>query len=508
MLRLSPSRLRRLCACAAAAPAVFIPAACVLAAFVFAARPVAAQPQDAARTVTFSDALTLALDQNTDLRRASTNVQRLDAQTDAEWFDFAPNLNVSTFGQRQFGRNFNQEQGQIVNQVNDVFSSSASTSLRIFDGLANVASLQAAQQRGEAGELTLARTRQDVVFTVMQQFLALVQNRELVRVNREQLEAQRRQLERIRELVAAGARPPSEAFNQEAQVASAESTLLTAERDVQIAETRLIQTLQLDPFGTYDFEAPTVPEGSVQEASYDMRTLLQTALDRRFDLKAQRASMRAAEQEVRVARAGYLPTLDLSLNYGSNWASTARLPLLGSGESPEQVLIETVNGEQVPYFVPGTGQPTQFQQPGFVDQLDNRRGGSLSFRIGIPVFNRLDTRAQLRQARVAARQAEYDLQDRRQQIGLEVRQAYLDYETAVKQLDVTGVQLRAARQARDAAEERYNLGAAPFVELAQANAEFVDAASQRVRARYDVVFQKKRIDYLRGTLDPRDSLFR
>jgi outer membrane protein len=498
MSRPSPSRLRRLVASGAAA----------LVLLVLAARPVAAQQDDAARTVTFSDALTLALDQNTDLRRAATDVQRLDAQTDAEWFDFSPDLTLSTFGQRQFGRNFNQEQGQIVNQVNDVFSSSASASLRLFDGFANVASLQAAQRRGEAGELTLARTRQDVVFTVMQQFLTLVQNRELVRVNREQLEAQRRQLERIRELVAAGARPPSEEFNQEAQVAAAESTLLTAERDVQIAETRLIQTLQLDPFGTYDFEAPTLAEGPLQEASYDVRTLLQTALDRRFDLKAQRASVRAAEQQVRVARAGYFPTLDLSVNYGSNWASTAILPVPNSGESPEQVSIPTVDGDQVPYFVPGTGSPTQFQQPGFFDQLDNRRGGSVSFRIGIPVFNRLDTRAQLRQARVSARQAAYDLQDQRQQIGLEVRQAYLDYETAAKQLDVTQVQLRAARQARDAAEERYNLGAAPFVELAQANAEFVDAASQRVRARYDFVFQKKRIDYLRGTLDPRDSLFR
>ena len=103
--------------------------------------------------------------------------------------------------------------------------------------------------------------------------------------------------------------------------------------------------------------------------------------------------------------------------------------------------------------------------------------------------------------------AEYALQDQRQQVALQVRQAYLDYQNAEKQLDVAETRLRAAERAREAAQERYNLGAVPFVELAQANADFVSAASQRVRARYNFIFQKKLIDYYLGVLDPNVTLF-
>jgi outer membrane protein len=466
-----------------------------------------AAAREEARTVTFDVAINLALNQNTDLRRAALDVDRLDATINAEWFDFSPDLSLSAFGQRQFGRNFNQEQGQIVNQVNDVFGSSATASIRVFDGFANVASLKAAQRRGQAGDLTVERTRQDVVFTVMQQFITLVQNREIVEVRREQLETQREQLEQIRAFVEAGSRPQPELFQQRAAVAQAESQLLQAQRDVQLAETRIIQTLQLDPLENYDFEAPALDdERPLSGPQYDLRQVLQMALDRRADLKAQRAQVQAAEQEVRVARSSYWPSLDVSLNYGSNWASTARLPIPGSGEPPEVVQVEAQDGTLVSVPVPGTGQSTQFTQPSFFDQLDNRRGGSMTARLSVPIFNRFDRRVQMEQAQVQARTAELNLADQRQQVGLEVRQAYLDYRTAEKQLEVTQVQFESARLARDAAEERYNLGAAPFVELAQANADFVQAASNRVQARYDFILQQRRIDYLRGTLDPREPL--
>ena len=67
--------------------------------------------------------------------------------------------------------------------------------------------------------------------------------------------------------------------------------------------------------------------------------------------------------------------------------------------------------------------------------------------------------------------------------------------------------MRAARQAREAAQERYNLGAASIVELTNANRNFVQAASQRIRARYNYVFQQKLIAYYVGNLNPSESLF-
>jgi outer membrane protein len=68
--------------------------------------------------------------------------------------------------------------------------------------------------------------------------------------------------------------------------------------------------------------------------------------------------------------------------------------------------------------------------------------------------------------------------------------------------------VRARRAARTAAQERYDLGTASIVELQNANRDFVNAASQEVRARYNLVFLEKQIAYYVGRLSPDEALFR
>ena len=99
-----------------------------------------------------------------------------------------------------------------------------------------------------------------------------------------------------------------------------------------------------------------------------------------------------------------------------------------------------------------------------------------------------------------------DLQNLEQNISLEVRQSYLDYQSAAKRLEVTAKQLRSARQANDVERERYNVGASTLVELQLVRASFVNAASTRAQAIYQFLFQAKVIDYYLGVLNPTDSV--
>lgn len=453
----------------------FVAALCCTLALFAAVGTAPVQAQQSPETITFDDAVTIALDQNTDLRRAINDVQRQDATIRQRQFDFAPNLSINSGTTRQFGRSFSQEEGAIVNQTTDIFRVGANSSVTVFDGFNNIASLQQANRRGQASELNLERTRQDVVFTVMEQFIDLAQSKQEVEVREDEVAVQRQQLEQIQEFVDAGARPTSDLFQAEADLAQAEQQLLQSEREVEVNTTRLIQTLQLDPFGTYDFEAPPVSEVATQEQIYAMDEMLQNAFDRRVDLRAEEANLSASEQSIRIAQSSYWPSLSLNFGYNTNWASTAALP----------------------------GDP----DPSFFDVLDSRRGGNIGISLSFAVFDRLQRRNQTAQARADVRQAEYNLQDQRQNIALQVRQAVLDYRNALKQLEVADTRLRAAERAREAAEERYNLGSASIVELSQATRDFTDAASQQVQAEFNVVFQQKLIDYQVGTLNPDAPLF-
>jgi outer membrane protein len=83
-----------------------------------------------------------------------------------------------------------------------------------------------------------------------------------------------------------------------------------------------------------------------------------------------------------------------------------------------------------------------------------------------------------------------------------VRRAYLDLQAAQQQVSAARAQLRAAQRALDATEQRYRVGAATLVELAQARATQVQAQSALIGARYDVALQRTMLAYSVGDLDP------
>ena len=465
---------------------------------------VSAHAQDTTR-IAFNEALRIALDQNTTLKRAANAVDQADARLWAERMDWAPTASISASGQRRFGRSFSQQEGQIITQSIDELFGGASSRLSLQGlGIQNWASMRQARSQSTSSELSLGRTRQDVVFQVMNRYISLVENREILVVQREELAARQQQLRQIEEFVDAGSRPVSALYEQQAAVAEAESNVLGAERDVQLAETRLIQTLRLNPMDAYAFEAPSVEADTLVGATYDMRSLMQQAFNRRLDLRAAQEDVRAADRGVTAARSQYYPTLSLSANYNSSWASS--IPDSSVTFSDTRTLnLLTAEGETLQTQVPaGEREVTTF---GFLDKIDNRRGGSVTLSLSFPLFDGLRREQQIEQAQVAEQNAQYALEDQRLQIALEVREAYLNYQTSVKQLEVTAKQVRSARQARQAAQERYNLGAASIVELTNANRTFVQAASQRVRARYNFLFQQKLIDYFTGVLDPTPRLF-
>jgi outer membrane protein len=110
-------------------------------------------------------------------------------------------------------------------------------------------------------------------------------------------------------------------------------------------------------------------------------------------------------------------------------------------------------------------------------------------------------------ARIQEENARIELEKQRQQVALEIRRAHLDHQAAQEQLKAARAQKEAADQAVTAVQERYRVGASTLVELTQARAAQVQAASALVNARYTLVFQNALMDYYTGELDPEKLRF-
>jgi len=423
-----------------------------------------AQEAPRARSVTFDQAVEIALDRNTSVRQAENAVASADALVRQAKMGFLPDLRLSVSSGQTFGRTFDQNEGQIVDQTARSLSTGISTSVTLFDGFSNVSELRQAVRTYDAGTLDLERAQQTVVFTVASNFLALIEQREQLRVQRENLASAEALGAEIRAYVDAGKRTVADLYQQQAAVASARYAVVTAERAVGLAEVDLVQALQLDPGGTYDFQAPEVDVGQAAGAAQqELQALLERAWTLRSDYAAQEARRSAAEQGVKVSSSSRWPTVSLSAGYSSAYSS------LGLAD--------------------------------FTSQLDQRRTGQISLGVSVPLFDRGAASTATERARLAVDDAELAIEDTRQQIGVQVARAWQDVRSAGAQLEAAEAGAEAAVLALQAAQERYEVGAATLVEVTQARTGQVQAAATLVSARYALVFQRLLLRYYVGELE-------
>ena len=424
-----------------------------------------APPPAGARIISFKEAIRIALEQNTTVRAAQNSAALGAVNVSEAKGQFLPNLTLSTTGSKNFGHSSDQGAGVFqVDQNTKSLSLGVNSGVVLFDGMGNVAQLKSARLSGKASEEELHRARETVAFNVASQFLALILRQEQLRVLRQNLQAVTQLEQQIQTYVDNGARTIADLYQQQANAASARFSVVDAERQSELAKVDLMQTLQLDPTGVYEFEAPEDSTAAAAAQQLDFGSLQRRASGQRIDLRAQEARVDAADQNVRVARSNRWPTLSLNAGYSSAYNSAT--------------------------------------DAGLGSQLDDHRGGSVSLGVSVPLFDRMATSNATRRAEIQADNERLNLENLQQDVALQVRRATLDFLAAQEQLVVAQAQVRSAELALQASQDRYTAGASTLVEVTQSRATQVQAASSIVTARFNLQFQRTLMDYYTGDLDP------
>ena len=426
------------------------------------------------QAITLGKAIQIALENNIELRRSSNQVAAGELSVRQAKADFYPNLNASASASEGYGRSFDPITDQTEGRDTQALNMRLSSSVTLFDGFGNVASLKKSQLDLAAKGESFSRTRQSIIFTAISQYLQVVMDKELIRSEKEHLEAQCQQLRRIEEFYKAGNRSMADVLQQRAAIAQAELRVLAAERNLNVSKLQLLKTMGLEP--TMEVEIVELPAEQLERLTSDLAPgdsdiMLEKALTKRPDVEAQNMQIEAARIQVRVARAEYWPSLSLFADTGSSYNSLNEFG-------------------------------------GFSDQFfDSKPNATIGLSLSIPLFDRSRTKNNVAQAEVQLANERLSLENLKQEVTFQVQQAVLDYQTAMKQLEVAEAQLRFARQALEVAEERYNVGASTLVELSQSRAQYVEATNDRVKTHYNLLLHRVAIDYHQGDMDRMITLF-
>jgi outer membrane protein len=409
-----------------------------------------------ARAITLQDAIAIALTQSSAIRFARNSVVLDSLNVRQARNAFLPNLTASTQTSQGFGAG---SQGQ--NSL--AISGGLSSGVTLFNGGQNTNALAQARLNLQATGQDLVRSRQTVVFVVASDFLTLITQQEQLRVQQENLTAQEQELTQLQQFVNAGTRPIGDLYQQQAAVAATRLALVNARRATEVAKLDLIQELLLDPRLDYTFVTPTtIGEGTTP--TFNLDSLITVALAQRVDIQSQLLRVQAAERDIRIAEGGRFPLVTGSAGYSSGYNSG--------------------------------------NDGGFLTQLNQRRGGSVGVGVSVPIFDRGAVSIARQRAQVQLENEQITLRDQEQTVAIEVRRAYLDYIAAGEQLAASNAQQQAASLALQAAQARYRVGLATFVEVTLARASLVQAQSAVVSARSSLVFQQALMSYYTGVLDP------
>jgi outer membrane protein len=436
--------------------------------------PVSARAQSAAapaattssKPIGLQDAIAIALRQSVLVKQSENAVASSTTGVAAAKNAFLPSLALNTSSARSVGRAGTSAISS--SSTSQSLSTGLSSSLVVFDGLRNVNELRQAKLDVTANTGELTRARQTAVYTVASNYLTLATAEGQLEVQKQNLEALEAQESQLQKLVKAGARSISDLYQQQATTAAARADVVSAERDVELARIALIQTLQLDPRGSYDFVAPKVADVSGSVPRYDLDSLLTRAFASRTDLAAEQTRVEAAAIGTKAAAASRLPTVSLSTSYNATYNSSGAAAL-------------------------GT-------------QLDQNRGGSVSLGVSLPIFDKGATSTAVQQARIQEESSRLALADQRQTVALDVRRAWLTLESTRQQLTVALAQQKAADLAVSTTQARYQVGTSTLLELTQARASQLQANVAVVNARNALAFQNALLPYYTGELDPAKAL--
>ncbi len=433
--------------------------------------PVLSQAQT---SITLEDAIRIALENNYQLKQAENNLDVTDNAVLNAKADFLPSISASYNGTRRVGQQFDQTTVTFENVTTQSLGGNLNSSITVFNGFNNINNLRRANANRSIQIEESQRLRENIIFTTASRFLQVVLNEELLKISQENLDVSEQQYIQIEAQVEVGRSPNVDLLNQASLVANEELTVIQRENALESSYALLMRIMQDDSGTEYSLVMPDIDELDLMPLDYNLQELMQEAIQNRRDLRAQQLTIDRNRYDVSIARANLLPTITASMGISGSYNDRFRA------------------------FDPELGRSVPLS---YIDQFFDRNVNSfIGFNVQIPIFDNLSRRTNLQNTKITLKNSQLELENVRFQVNEEVRQAYNDYMSIVKELDSTQKALTAAERAYETEFQRYEVGASTLIELNQANANYVLAQSNRIQTIYNFVFQEKVLDFYLGQL--------
>lgn len=416
---------------------------------------------------TLRNCIDYALEHNITIRRNRINVESTQEDVKTAKADFLPSLS-GNISQRIVNRP-NSASGTIISGDNITTSESKTSyngsygidaSWTVYNGSKRVNTLKQQQLNSRIAELTVDESENSIEENITQLYVQILYSAEAVKVNESTLEVSRKEFERGQELFNAGSIASSDLAQLEAQVSNDNYQLVTSQTTLQNYKLQLKQLLELDGDFEMDLFLPPLDDSSVLIPLPTKDDVYQTALNLRPEIESSKLNIEASDMNIKISRAGYIPSLSLSAGIGTTNA----------------------NGNDF----------------SFSEQVKQNWNNSIGLTLSIPIFDKRQTKSAVNKAKLQRQTSELDLMDNQKTLYKTIESLWLSANSAQQQYVAATQKLKSTQASYALVSEQFNLGMKNTVELLTEKNNLLSAQQETLQAKYTAILNAGLLRFYQG----------
>lgn len=408
-----------------------------------------------------------ALEHNISVRKGRLQAESSAIDVKTAKAAFLPSIQGS-IGQRLVNRPWSESSTLIsgdqikISQSKTSYNGSYGIDLNwtLYNGNSRVNTLKQNELNSRIASLNVAESENSIQEQIAQIYIQILYAAEALKVNEQTLAVSVAEYDRGAQLFEAGSIAKSDLAQLQAQVSNDRYNVVTAQATLADYKLQLKQLLELDGEEEMQLLLP-FPENEQILSPLPLKAdVYQQALVLRPEIEASKLGIETADLDIKIARAGYLPTLSLSAGVGTSHAN-------GSDFS-------------------------------FSEQLKQNWNNSFGISLSIPIFNQRQTKSAIQKAKIQKQSSQLDLLDAQKTLYKTIEGLWLDANSAQQRYTAALEKQQSTQASYDLVQEQFNLGMKNTVELLTEKSNLLNAQQETLQAKYMALLNAQLLRFYQG----------
>ena len=423
-------------------------------------------------TWSLKDCIDYAIKNNIQLQKSRINQKESEVDLKSAKAALFPSLSFSS-NQNVTNRPYSESQTNIVNDGSGNLTATSSSSettyngsyglnasWTVWNGGQRLKNIKRQKLNNQIAGLNITESENSLQESITQLYVQILYTIESIEVNKKALSLSEMQRDRAKEMLAVGSIAKSDLAQLEAQVANDKYQVVNAQTTLQDYKLQLKQLLEIDGTNEMNLATPTIGDELALLPLPSQISVYEAALAQRPELQTGKLNIESANLDIRIAQAGYMPSLSLSAGPGSS------------------------NGS-------GRGL-------GFGQQIKNNWNNSIGLTVSVPIFDNRQAKSSVEKAKLQRESVSLDLLDEQKTLFSTIEKLWLDARSAQEKFSAAQSKVESSQISYDLVSEQFRLGLKNTVELLTEKNNLLSAEQDKLQSKYTAILNAQLLNFYQG----------